>query len=267
MYTQAGNFKACDHGEHSYKDLKIISGAVPQDITGVYLRNGPNPQFLPKTNRNHLFDGDAMVHAVRIKNGSLWYCNRYIETPRFKKEQAAGQALGPRVGEMFGKVGMGKVLLKFLQINIGYIDYPPKKYDGTANTAFAHHAKRTYALYETDYPFHLLVDKKEDKLDIKSIGHDNFDGQLTHNCSAHPKVDRRAGQFLVFGTARDGPFAEYTLFNKDKKKENYLKITLDGQRMLHDFGVTEKYAILPDLPMELNPQLAVKEDTFIIKFD
>jgi carotenoid cleavage dioxygenase-like enzyme len=63
-----GNF-APIQTESSYEMVEIISGSVPLDINGVYLRNGPNPKFMPSTNRNHTFDGDSMVHALRIKNG------------------------------------------------------------------------------------------------------------------------------------------------------------------------------------------------------
>ena len=75
---------------------------------------------------------------------------------------------------MWGKIGMAKILLKSLQHYIGYVPIPPLYKDGNANTAFAHHAKRTYALYEVDYPFHIVVDKNLNHFDIKSIGHDDF---------------------------------------------------------------------------------------------
>ena len=53
-----------------------------------------------------------MVHAMRIKNGRLWYSNRYIETPKFKLERDAGQAVRIRVGEMDGgPFGMFKMFL------------------------------------------------------------------------------------------------------------------------------------------------------------
>jgi len=52
-----------------------VAGDIPKDITGVYLRNGPNPKYIPANNRNHFFDGDSMVHAMRIKDGRLWYSN------------------------------------------------------------------------------------------------------------------------------------------------------------------------------------------------
>src|ERR1700754_2356567 len=34
-----------------------ISGRLPDDLTGVYLRNGTNPQFGPSSARWHMFDG------------------------------------------------------------------------------------------------------------------------------------------------------------------------------------------------------------------
>jgi len=156
---------------------KIVSGAIPKDINGVYLRNGPNPRFLPNTNRNHLFDGDAMVHATRIKDGRMYYCNKFLDTPKLRAETKAGMALDCRAGEVFGLSGLLKFIIAAIKGATGYFaDWPPLYYGFAANTAFAHHSKRTYALYESDYPFHIVVDRKEDAFDIKSIGHDTFNG-------------------------------------------------------------------------------------------
>ena len=65
-------------------ELKV--GKVPDDLNGVFLRNGPNPRVLPRSGRHHWFDGDGMVHAVRFAGGRVWYCNRQLETPRLKAE-------------------------------------------------------------------------------------------------------------------------------------------------------------------------------------
>jgi len=64
-----------------------------------------------------------------------------------------------------------------------------------ANTAIAHHSKKTFALNEVDFPFEVKVDKKPLEFDIKSVGYDDFGKQLKHNVSAHPKVDKRSGHF------------------------------------------------------------------------
>lgn len=36
------------------------------------------------------FDGDGMLHACRIKDGKVTYCNRYLETFKLAQEAAVG---------------------------------------------------------------------------------------------------------------------------------------------------------------------------------
>ena len=101
-----GNFAPVQH-EHRYK----MQGSVPKDINGVYLRNGPNTKVMTQSNRVHLFDGDGMVHGVKIKDGELFYANSYIQTERLKTEVAAEEASVFRIGETFTRAGMFKVVL------------------------------------------------------------------------------------------------------------------------------------------------------------
>src|SRR5437660_6275633 len=57
-----------------------VAGTLPPRLTGVYLRNGPNPRPgspLP------FVAGDGMVHGVRLEAGQArWYRNRYVKTRR-----------------------------------------------------------------------------------------------------------------------------------------------------------------------------------------
>ena len=70
-----GPFAPISH-EHSYEIKEPVVGKVPTDVNGVFLRNTPNPRVFPRNGRHHWVDGDAMIHAVRIKNGHIYYCNR-----------------------------------------------------------------------------------------------------------------------------------------------------------------------------------------------
>lgn len=87
--TLKGNFLSCKN-EDSYEILDNITGKVPTDINGVFLRNGPNFKYMPASERVHWFDGDSMIHAFRIKDGRIFYCNRYTQTPRLLYETKYG---------------------------------------------------------------------------------------------------------------------------------------------------------------------------------
>ena len=55
-------------GECEIDRLRVVRGAVPRDLSGVFLRNGPNPAREPLlgVDRYHWFDGDGMIHWIRI---------------------------------------------------------------------------------------------------------------------------------------------------------------------------------------------------------
>ena len=57
-----------------------VQGAIPAELTGLYVRNGANP----KSGKSpHWFFGDGMLHGLRIDGGAAsWYRNRYVRTPK-----------------------------------------------------------------------------------------------------------------------------------------------------------------------------------------
>src|SRR5881275_758525 len=57
-----------------------VAGTLPPQLTGLYVRNGPNPR--PGSPLPFIV-GDGMVHGVRLAAGrALWYRNRYVKTRR-----------------------------------------------------------------------------------------------------------------------------------------------------------------------------------------
>jgi carotenoid cleavage dioxygenase-like enzyme len=52
-----------------------------------------------------------MIHAIRIKDGRLYYCNRLTQTPRVVDEMKAKQALNIRIGEFVSVFGLFKSVL------------------------------------------------------------------------------------------------------------------------------------------------------------
>ena len=43
-------------------------------------------------------------------------------------------------------------------------------------------------------------------------------------------------------------------------------IPISSRRMIHDFMITENYIIIPDSPLEFNPEAPIKESKFIFQF-
>lgn len=106
-----GNFAAVDAAGDSYQATDIVEGKVPADINGVYVRVGPNPVVVPSTGRQHWFDGDGMLCAVRICDGTAQYCNRSVRTPKLLAEKKLGKPVSARLGELVSTAGLFKSML------------------------------------------------------------------------------------------------------------------------------------------------------------
>jgi carotenoid cleavage dioxygenase len=61
-----------------------VTGTIPPELNGRYLRNGANPKSGESL---HWFLGDGMIHGVELAGGKAnWYRNRYVQTPAYKGE-------------------------------------------------------------------------------------------------------------------------------------------------------------------------------------
>ncbi|WP_232665269.1 carotenoid oxygenase family protein [Pseudonocardia sp. TRM90224] len=64
--------------EVSAVDLPV-TGELPRELSGRYLRIGPNPVGNVDAASHHWFMGEGMVHGVRLRDGRAeWYRNRFV---------------------------------------------------------------------------------------------------------------------------------------------------------------------------------------------
>ncbi|NUU22707.1 MAG: 9-cis-epoxycarotenoid dioxygenase [Streptomycetaceae bacterium] len=116
-----GNYAPVDH-ERTETALQV-TGTLPADLTGTYVRNGPNPR---SGRSSHWFLGDGMLHGVRLEAGSaVWYRNRWVRTPDRPMIRPDGT--------------------RDLAV-------------GAANTHIVRHAGRLFALVESSYPYEVTQD-------------------------------------------------------------------------------------------------------------
>lgn len=232
-------------------ECEVIQGSLPPCLDGAYIRNGPNPQFLPR-GPYHLFDGDGMLHSIRISQGKpTLLCSRYVKTYKYTIETQAGSPLLPNIFSGFNGLtaSAARGALSAARILAG--QYNPANGIGLANTSLAFFGNRLYALGESDLPYSVRLSSNGD---IETLGRHDFDGQLSMSMTAHPKVDPETGEAFAFRYAPIPPFLTYFRFDaKGAKQADVPIFSMLRPSFLHDFAITNKYAIFADIQIGMNP--------------
>ena len=178
------------HAELDAPDL-VVEGSLPAGLAGTFYRNGPDPQFPPHADdRYHVFDGDGMVFAVRIAHGKASLKNRWVRTPKFLAERAAGKRL-------FGVFGNPR----FNEAEANPMDY------STANTHIWPHGDKLYALMEGCPPMAM------DPESLETLGSETFGGAAAGPFTAHPKTCPHTGDMHAFGYSAKGPASTAIRYN------------------------------------------------------
>ena len=191
-----------------------VTGAIPRELDGRYLRIGPNPAK-PDSKGYHWFSGDGMVHGLALKDGkALWYRNRWIRSNAVAAATGLPAAPGPR--HVFD----------------------------TVNTNVIGIAGRTWALVEAgSYPVS-LSDTLEDQ------AYERFGDTLNGSFTAHPHLDPLTGEF--HGICYEGPnmtTIRHVVVSAEGKVVRELPIKVEHGPSIHDCAITQRYAIILDLPV------------------
>lgn len=212
-----------------------VTGELPVELDGRYLRNGPNPLLAPDPEKYHWFGGDGMVHGIRLRGGRAeWYRNRFVRSAE------VARALGeePRPGPVHG--GM----------------------DFAANTNVIGHAGRTFAIVEGGgNPYELTEE-------LDTVGPSDFDGTLGGGYTAHPKRDPQTGELhsISYHWAW-GNQVRYDVVGTDGRVRLSRMIDVGGPASIHDMSLTERFAVVYDLPVVFDLDLVAAGAGFPYRWD
>jgi carotenoid cleavage dioxygenase-like enzyme len=192
-----------------------VTGQLPAELTGRYLRNGPNPMGLDDPNYNW-FMGAGMVHGVRLRDGRAeWYRNRWVRSKAVAETKGEKWAAGP-VHE-----GM----------------------DFAANTHIIAHGGRTLATVEAGpLPYELSYE-------LDTLGACDFGGTLPGGFAAHTKVDRLTGELHAIAYFWAWDHVQHVVIDPAGQLSRTTDIAVADGPMMHDFALTGKYMVLFDLPV------------------
>lgn len=218
--------------ETTAADLSV-TGRLPEELTGLYVRNGPDPLPGSPTDR-HWFLGDGMVHGVRLDGGrASWYRSRYVG--------------GDRVDKALGRTTPG-----------------PNWNDsaGGPNTHVGRFAGRIYAMVEAGgTPVELTPE-------LETVGRSDFGGTLAHGFTAHPKYDPATGELhaMAYAWGQLLDHLEYVVVGPDGAVVRTVDIPM-GMSMVHDMSLTERYAVVYDLPVTIDVEEAIGGAPFPFRWD
>ena len=235
-----------------------VSGKIPDDLEGVYLRNGTNLQFEQTNGRYHMFNGAGMLHQVQIAAGKASYSNTYIKTPRYEIEDAMGQDQYLHFGDLAGggKAGLVRMAVAALRQRLGVLPALEALESGSSTTAVQYHHGKLYCLQETGYPFALNTRVEDGHLILDGEGRwDTFDGKLDSPYTAHPKIDPATGDWYTFSTQFSSGRLYHSVLRQGKLEQHSV---IDQQKpalaFLHDYYLTDHYLVFPDLSLRFNPK-------------
>ena len=196
-------------------DLEV-TGRLPAELNGRFLRNGPNPLSLDDPRSAHLFLGEGMVHGARLRDGRAeWYRNRWV------RNAAVARRLGEEPRSTLNHAGM---------------DFAP-------NTHVIGLAGRTFATVEAGpLPYELSYE-------LDTIGPCDFDGGLPGGFAAHTHLDPATGELHALAYFFGWDHHQHIVLDTKGTVTQIRDIPIADAPMLHDFALTERYVVLYDLPV------------------
>jgi carotenoid cleavage dioxygenase-like enzyme len=192
-----------------------VTGQVPAELSGRYLRNGPNPLGLDDPNY-HWFVGAGMVHGVRLRDGRAeWYRNRWVRS----------KAVAAALGEQWPGGPVHENL------------------DFAANTHVIAHGGRTLATVEAGaLPYELSYE-------LGTIGPCDFGGTLPGGFAAHTRLDHRTGDLHAIAYFWAWDHVQHVVVDAAGTVTRTTDIAVPDGPMMHDFALTGRYVVLLDLPV------------------
>lgn len=212
-------------------DLPVV-GEIPVELEGRLLRNGPNPIGPVDLANHHWFIGDGMVHGLRLRGGQAeWYRNRYVGSERTK------DLLGHQpAGEVTGTIG--------------------------PNTNVIGHAGRTFAIVEAGtVPVELTYE-------LETMHTNGFGDSLLNGYTAHPKYDPLTGEMhaVCYAWPDLADKLQYVVVGPEGTMTKTVGVTAPTMPMVHDMALTQKYAVVMDLPVAVDFDMAFAGSSFPLRW-
>jgi carotenoid cleavage dioxygenase len=219
-----------------------LQGRWPQDLRGSLYRNGAARFGLAGQRYHHWFDGDGMVQRYRVGAQGITHTGRFVRTPKFTAETAAGRLLE----DAFGTHPVGAE--------------PPRSPDemNVSNTSVMMNGGALYALWEGGSAMQLDPDTLQAR-GFKAWAPD-YAGMAF---SAHPKVEPRDGSLWNFGVSSAAGVLTVYHIDRQGRLLTAANLKVPNIAMIHDFAITERHLVFLMPPLAYDAARAQDGATFL----
>ena len=286
-----------------------FSGVIPDELRGgEYVRNGGNPVANEDLGRDaHWFDGDGMLSGVSFRRTEKGvqpeFVNQFILTDVYLSTTSSSFIKTPippsmatlvnplsRLSDITSSVfrAVGLVILSRLPGSVQAI-----KRISVANTGILFHDGRALATCESGPPMRVSLPGLETvgwfngkRAEGEKGGEDGtgFGGSgllsfMKEWTTAHPRVDPRTGELILFHSTFLPPYTYYSILPATYPPTipstpltlpiRLLNAPIPGissAKMMHDFGVSFDHTVILDLPLSLDP-LNLAKNQPVVAYD
>jgi carotenoid cleavage dioxygenase len=198
-----------------------VTGRIPRELNGRYLRNGPNVLGLEDPRAHHWMLGQGMVHGVRLRDGRAeWYRNRWIRS----------SGVAAELGEPY--------------------PWPVPDDDFANNTHVIPYKGRVLALQESGPAPYELGEE------LDTLGPYDFGGSLSGEFTAHTKYDVRADELHAITYYPTWDHVRHLVVDHTGRVVRTTRIPVADSPMMHDFALTERYVVVFDMPVTFDAAAA-----------
>jgi len=230
-----------------------VKGDLPNWLSGTLIRNGPAQFEVGDQDYNHWFDGHAMLHAFRIGVGTVAYRNRFLETQSRTEALAEGEIVRSEFATDPCMSIFGRVMSVF----------NPKPTDN-ASINVTRIDDAYVALTETPIPIAF------DPETLATVGVVDYEDDVdVPMATAHPLTEPDTGRTVTYLTefGRQCRYHVAGIPPGSRSREVLATLEVDQPRYMHSFGMTERYVILAEWPLVVNPlDLLLRGEPFIENF-
>ena len=229
-------------------------GDLPDWLTGTLIRNGPAQFEVGNQDYNHWFDGHAMLHAFRVGDGTVEYRNQFVKTKSRQEALEQGEIARSEFATDPCRSLFGRVMSVF----------NPKPTDNAAINV-ARLGDAYVALTETPTPVRF------DPETLETVGvvdvEDSVDVDTT---TAHPHAEPETGRTLLHAASfgRQCAYKVLSVGPGEATRNVVASVDVDQPSYMHSFGMTERYVILSEWPLVVDPlDLLLRGKPFIENFE